>query len=191
MHQGTTAPGLPKHALQHIRNNDKKVRGKGIPLPKAVTTADPVSRNPIKEDSSMPCPENPLHPEAPPIIEPSSSENCQKTGPVNRVEGLPKVNFENNGRGFPGVADSKQICSIDNIFRDTPAREETGLVCVHQGVDSTLEPCGEDLGDSLHDTVLKGDGTKLGRVVGRFCLGEEHQEGSVYASKVNGAIKEG
>jgi hypothetical protein len=56
---------------------------KGVSLTETIFAADPVTRNAIKEDRSMPGGQNPLQPGAPPIIKSSSLENREEAGPVN------------------------------------------------------------------------------------------------------------
>jgi hypothetical protein len=70
------------------------------------------------------------------------------------------------------VANPKQVHGVNNVLRDAPPREETRLVRVHEGVNGKLEPSRKDFSDSFHDTVLEGDGTKLGWVAGRLSLGD-------------------
>jgi hypothetical protein len=41
----TISPVLMDEALENVHNNDEKVRGEGIPLPKPISAEDPVPRN--------------------------------------------------------------------------------------------------------------------------------------------------
>jgi hypothetical protein len=83
-----------------------------------------------------------LHPEAPPFVEPSGPQDGQQAFPVNGVEGLAKINLKDNGRGFPNVAAPEEVRGIDNVFRDTPPREEASLISIHQCLNDRLEPGG-------------------------------------------------
>jgi hypothetical protein len=89
------------------------------------------------------------------------------------------------------VAASQEIRDIDDVFRDATTREEPSLVSVDEGMDSPLEPRGDDFGNSLHDVVREGDRPELRGVGGRFNFREEDQERAVDAAEVNGFIVEG
>jgi hypothetical protein len=73
--EGVTRRSVCDKALEHIRHDNEKVWGEGVALPKAVATADPGARNPIKEDRGMPSVQDALHPETPTIVETTSFED--------------------------------------------------------------------------------------------------------------------
>jgi hypothetical protein len=77
------------------------------------------------------------------------------------------------------VATPNDIGSVDNVLRDATTREEARLVGVYERVDGRLEPGGEDLSDSFHNTILQGDRPELRWGVGTIRLGEEDKEGTV------------
>jgi hypothetical protein len=84
-----------------------------------------------------------------------------------------------------------EVCSIDNILRDTTPREEPGLIGIHKRVDGALESRGEHLCDSLHDTILEGNWPEERGMVSSVYFWEEDQEGPVDSCEVNGTIVEG
>jgi hypothetical protein len=189
--QRITPPGIPDHTLKDVCNDDKQIGGEWIPLPKSITTANPVPRDPVEKDSRVPRLEDPLHPEAPAVVKTSGTKNCNEASPIYRVKGLSEIDFENNSGGLSGVANAEQIRGVNDVFRDTAARKEPSLIRIDKGVNVFLESRRENLSDSFHDAVLEGDGPKLRRMAGGFRFWEEHKEGPVDTREVNGAIVEG
>jgi hypothetical protein len=60
--------------------------------------------------------ENTFHPIAPEVVKPPSPKDGQEAIPVDRVEGLFKVDFEHKGWGFAQVAASDDVSCIDDVF---------------------------------------------------------------------------
>jgi hypothetical protein len=185
------SPGFANEPLEDVSDNDEKVWGEGVALSKAVTATDPVSGDTIKKDSGVPSRENLRHPIAPLFIETPSFKDEEEAPPMDRVERLLEVQFEDNGRSFPDVAAAEEVSRVDDVFRNATPRKETSLVSVHQGVDSGLEPSSEDFGNSFHDTILQRDWTEEGGVIGGIRFREENEKGSVDLGKVNIPSKEG
>jgi hypothetical protein len=75
---------------------------------------------------------NLIHSGAPSIVKSPSFEDGEEAGPLNRVEGLTKVNLEDDGGRLSSVAASKEVRGIDDVLRDTPPREEPCLISVHE-----------------------------------------------------------
>jgi hypothetical protein len=136
------APCFTDKALEDVGHNNKKVRGKRVPLPETIPTADPIARDPIEKDRTMTCNQDTFHPSAPEVVKPPSPENGKEALPVDKVESFPKINFEHHGRRLPSVATPHKIGSVNDVPRDTPAGEKTGLVRVHKGMDGSLESRG-------------------------------------------------
>jgi hypothetical protein len=47
---------------------------------------------------------------------------------VDGVKSHPKIDLKDQRRGFGGVTTAKEVGGIDNVLRDAPPGEETGLV---------------------------------------------------------------
>jgi hypothetical protein len=116
MSHNPVRPSLPDHALEHIRNNDKKVRGKGVPLMETISTADPVPGHSIEEHRRKASLQDGCHPATPAIVKPSRSEDAKEAIPVDRVKGFFEVNLENDRRRLFEVAAVNKVRSVDDVF---------------------------------------------------------------------------
>jgi hypothetical protein len=85
----TSGAGGTNETLEDVCNDDEKVGGEGISLPKPVATSDPVARHPVEEHRSVSGGEHTSHPLAPPIIEAAGFQNREKVVPIDRVESFP------------------------------------------------------------------------------------------------------
>jgi hypothetical protein len=90
--------------------------GRGGRLVGAISAADPVSRDTVQEDGGVAGVENLGHPIAPPLIKPTSFKDEEKAPPMDGVKRFLKVQFENNGWGFPKVAAAEEVSRVDDVF---------------------------------------------------------------------------
>jgi hypothetical protein len=169
----TSGAGGTNETLEDVCNDDEKVGGEGVSLPKPVATSDPVARHPVEEHRSVPSGEDTVHPLAPPIIEATGSQDRNKAAPINGVKGFAKVDFEHKRGSFPVVTTPEDVRGIHNVLRDSATRKEARLVSINESVDGGLESSGEDFGNGFHNAVLEGDGPKERGVVRRFRFRKE------------------
>jgi hypothetical protein len=180
----TVHPSFADHALEHIRHNDKEVRGKGVSLPQTVTAADPVAWNAIEEHSGVSRREDGIHPGAPAFVKTPGAEDVKKARPIDRVEGFLEIDFEDNRWSFSKVAATKEVSRINNVLRNASPREETSLVSVDKRVNGGLQSSSKDFCDRFHDAVLERNRAKLGRMVGRVSFWEKDEEGPINTGKI-------
>jgi hypothetical protein len=83
-----------------------------------------------------------------------------------------KVKLENGGRGGAPMARLNDVSSIDKIFSDRAASNETSLVRVNEERNEAAKSKGETFGMDLEATVLKRDGAEIVRSIGANLLGE-------------------
>jgi hypothetical protein len=102
------SPGTADEPLEDVSDNDENVWGEGVALSKDVTATDPVSGDTVKKDGGVPSGENLGHPIAPPLVETPSFKDVEKAPPMDGVECLLEVQFEDNGRSFPEVAAARR-----------------------------------------------------------------------------------
>jgi hypothetical protein len=136
--RGAHPPSLADEALEDVGHNDKKIGEERITLAEAITATDPVAGHPVEEDSRVTSGKDVGEPAAPAIVKPTSPKDQDQAIPVNRVEGFFEVDFKHDGRGLPGVTNTNQVCSVDNVLGDTPTKKEPRLIVVHEGVDVSV-----------------------------------------------------
>jgi hypothetical protein len=61
-------PSLANKPLENVSHNDKEAGGERVTLPEAVTTSDPIPRDPVKEDGGMAGREDEAEPPAPTMM---------------------------------------------------------------------------------------------------------------------------
>jgi hypothetical protein len=123
--------------------------------------------------------ENEAEPVTPAVVKTPNPQDGKEAVPVDRVKSFSKVKLEDNRGGFFEVAAPDEVGSIDNVFRDSTAREETSLVSIHKRVDGRLEASSKHFGDRLHDAVLERYGPKKRGVVCGIRFREKDKEGPV------------
>ena len=158
-------------------------------MTKSISTPNPIPRGAIKDDRGMARVKDVQHPTAPPVVETPSTEDSEKAIPVNRIESLMEVNFEDHRRLLTRVTTADKVGGVNDIFRDPTTFEETSLISLDEGVDVSLQPGCENFGDSLHEIVLEGDRAEVGGGGGRINLRKEDEEGSVDAREVNRVVE--
>ena len=121
--------------LEDVGDNDEEVGRESIALSEAITTTQPGTRDTIQDDRRVTGDKDVSHPSTPEIIETSGAKDGDETVPVNGVERLTKVDFENHRRSFANVAATNNVRSIHNVFGDAPTGEKPSLVRVNKGMD--------------------------------------------------------
>jgi hypothetical protein len=160
-------------------------------LTQPISAWDPVSRNPVQQDSRKASEKDSLHPETPTLVKTTSSQDDEKVVPVDRVKGFTEVDIKNQGGRFAIVAAAKKIGRVNNVLGDTAPGQEPSLVSVNKGLNRGLESRSQHLGDGFNDTILQRDGTVLERMVSRFDFGEKDQKVTVDPGEIHRAIVEG
>jgi hypothetical protein len=51
--KGAIGPGLKDKMLEHVGNNDEKVRGEGVALPETIATSNPAAGDAVEKDRRM------------------------------------------------------------------------------------------------------------------------------------------
>ena len=69
-----------------------------------------------------------MHPLAPLLREAAGEQDAEQGGPIDRIEGLGKVQFEHNCRDLPFVTTLHKFSRKDKVFSDRPPPNETGLI---------------------------------------------------------------
>lgn len=93
----TSQGGVVEEPTQDVSNDDERIGGEWVALPKTVSTVDPSPRDAIKQNSRLAYVKKLVNPFAPSLRETAAPENMTKTVPVNTVEGLMKVKLKNDG----------------------------------------------------------------------------------------------
>ena len=111
-------------------------------------------------------------------------------------EGVPtygsflEIKFENHIGRLPSVASAEKVGGIDEVFANTPPRDETGLVSMDQERNEGFDPVGNKFGYHLGRAVLQRYGSETIWSSCRLFFGEKDHVGPVEALNVHSQVGE-
>jgi hypothetical protein len=178
--------GQEKQLLENVSHNVEKEGRKGVSLAKTSAALNPAPRDAIEKNSSLAGVVEHLNPGSPKIGKTFGQKDPVESLPADGVEGFAKVKLENGGRGGAPMARLNDVSSIDKIFSNRAASNETSLVRVNEERNEGAKSKGETFGMDLKATVLKRDGAKIVRSIGANLLGEKDDVGFVDRPKIRG-----
>lgn len=70
------------------------------------------------------------------------------------------------------MAVAQQVSRVNEVLKDVPSMNKTGLAGINQGEDLGPKPAGENLGNKFHWAILKRDGAESVSSVRAIFFGE-------------------